>query len=286
MNWSMYSPMKRWSFILISIILMAGCVSERDIKVISFNVRLSVNDTFDGENNWKYRKEGAVKLIQNESPDLFGLQEALYNQALYMEENLPEYTKYGVDREGGLEKGEAESCALFYRTDRFKELEKGTFWLSETPDVPSKGWDADYRRVVTWILLKEKGLFGKKILYMNTHFDHKGKEARLQSGKLVVERIGEIAKNGEVVILTGDFNAKIEDPSLAPIRKTLDYSREKAPVTDSLGTFNNWGKNENVTIIDHIFYRGVTPERYRVITDDYGVPYISDHYPILFEGRL
>lgn len=277
--------MKRIFLALAAIILLGSC-AQKDLKVISFNVRVCGNDTFDGENNWKFRKEAAVKMIEAEQPDFFGLQEALYLQAKYMDENLPQYTKYGVDRDGGFEKGEAESCAIFYMTEKYKLLDKGTFWLSQTPDTPSRGWDAACHRVATWVLLQQKGVGGEKILFVNTHFDHIGKEARANSGKLIMEKIGEIMPQNALLFVSGDFNASIEDVAVAPLVEQLEYSRETSPQTDSTTTFNNWERVTKPTIIDHIFYKGVIPLRYRVITDNYGAPILSDHYPIVFECKI
>ncbi len=278
--------MKKWGVLLLMVTILSSCTGRKDLKVISFNIRVCNNDTFDGENNWKFRREAAVKMINQENPDLFGLQEALYKQAQYLEQNLPQYTKYGVDRDGGFEKGEAESCAIFYKTDKYKLLDQGTFWLSQTPDTPSRGWDAACHRVVTWVLLKQKGLFGKEILFANTHFDHKGKEARANSGRLTMERINAIAPKGAIIVLTGDFNAEIDDIAVAPIKEILAYSREASPVTDSTTTYNAWGKRDTPSIIDHIFYRNLTPLKYRTLTQDYGAPFISDHYPIVFEAEF
>lgn len=266
--------------------ILSGCSSKKDIKVMSFNIRLSPNETFDGDNRWSGRREAVIKMIETERPDVFGVQEAIYHQAKYMEENLPDYTKYGVDREGGLEKGEAEACAVFFRNDRFELVEKGTFWLSQTPDTPSMGWDAACFRVVTWVHLKEKGCCGKELFFMNTHFDHVGKVARLQSGKMIVEKIEEIVPEGVPVIVVGDFNSTLEDEALAPLKEKLSNARNSSPVTDSVPTYNDWGETPQNEVIDHIFFINVTPEKYRTITDDYGIPFLSDHYAITFEGKI
>lgn len=262
--------------------ILPSCTSQKGVKAVSFNIRLSPNDSFDGGNNWNYRQDAVIKFITTEQPDVFGVQEAIYHQAKYMEENLPQYTKYGVDRDGGLEKGEAESNAVFFKTDKYKLLDKGTFWLSETPDIPSRGWDAACHRVVTWVRLKEKGLFGKEFYFFNTHFDHKGKVARMESAKLVVAKIKEIAGEDTPVILTGDFNTTVDHEAMAPIVNFMEDAREVSPQTDNEGTFNNWGKNEKVTIIDHIFFRNLTPVKFRTVKENYGAPYISDHYPVVF----
>ncbi len=260
-------------------------VFSEEIKAISFNIRLSPNNQFDGENSWFYRKEAVLKMIKKENPDVFGVQEAIYRQAKFLEDNLKSYSKYGVDRDGGLEKGEAESCAVFYKKERFKLINFGTFWLSQTPDKPSRGWDAACHRVVTWVHLKEKEGEGKELFFMNTHFDHMGEVARRESGLLLVNKIKELVPEGVALIVTGDFNAEITSPIMEPIKTALLYARENSPLTDSFGTFNNWGKANEGYIIDHIFYKNFTPIEYRTIKEDYGVPFISDHYPILFRGR-
>ncbi len=264
---------------------------DNGLKIMSFNIRISPNKLFDGENSWYKRRKHVVKMIRREEPDLLGVQEAIYHQAKYLEEKLDDYTKYGVDRNGGIENGEAEACAVFFKTERFELLNKGTFWLSETPDKPSKGWDSACSRVITWVRLKEKDT-DEIIYFMNTHFDHKGDIARTESSKLAVSRIQEIlaANNDDIhnvpVILTGDFNCGFESESLAPLRSFMQNARTTAPVTDSTATYNAWGKTKNKETIDHIFYKNLLPVSYRAVTDKYRVPYLSDHYAIIFEAEL
>lgn len=265
-------------------IAVAGCTTKgSDISVMSFNIRLSVNDTMDGDNNWIYRKEAVVKMINDVSPDLFGIQEGVYHQVCYMDDNLPQYGRYGVGRDDGLNDGEAN--AVFYKLERFDLVEKGTFWLSATPDTVSRGWDGACNRVVTWVRLKDKMAGGKDLLYFNTHFDHIGKVAREESGKLIVAKMKELSSDKNTpVFLTGDFNANYNDPILIPIREIMGMAREVAPLSDTLNTFNNWGKvdlNGGNEIIDHIFYYNAKPLKYETIIKDWGVNYISDHYPII-----
>lgn len=266
--------------------ILPSCSPSKGVKAVSFNIRLSPNDSFDGGNNWNYRQDAVIKFILTEQPDVFGVQEAIYHQAKYMEENLPGYTKYGVDRDGGLEKGEAESNAVFFKTEKYKLLDKGTFWLSQTPDEPSRGWDAACHRVVTWVRLKEKGLFGKEFYFFNTHFDHIGQVARRESAKLLVSKVEEMVQEDVPVVITGDFNTNVEDLAMAPVVLSFKDARKVSPVTDSEGTFNNWGRNEKVTIIDHIFFKNLTPLKFRTVKENYGAPYISDHYPVVFEGQF
>ncbi|MBR5018742.1 MAG: endonuclease/exonuclease/phosphatase family protein [Bacteroidales bacterium] len=263
--------------------LLSACKSghQPEIRVMTFNIRLSPREDFDGDNCWINRREAVVRMLDESQPDLFGIQEGYIVQVNYLEEKLPEYGRYGVCRDDGLERGEAN--AIFWRKDRFELKQCNTYWLSETPDTVSLGWDGACRRIVTWAQLSDK-MTGQDVWFFNTHFDHVGKVAREEAGKLIMERMNEMVPAGDVVFLTGDFNANWDDPILEPIRAELLECRETASVTDGRNTFNAWGNKEvpdGEDIIDHIFYRGVTAERYELLTGDYGVPFVSDHWPVL-----
>ena len=261
----------------------AGCISGRgkDIKVMTFNIRLSPREDFDGDNCWNNRREAVVRMLEASKPDLFGVQEAYIAQASYLDENLSEYSRYGVCRDDGLERGEAN--AIFWRNDRFDLVQCDTYWLSETPDTVSLGWDGACRRIVTWAQLREKGT-GRDVWFFNTHFDHVGKVAREEAGKLIMERMNALVPEGVPVFLTGDFNANWDNPILDPIRAQLQECRETAPETDDANTYNAWGQKDvpsGTDIIDHIFYRGARAVKYELLTGDYGAPYISDHWPVV-----
>lgn len=171
------------------------------IKVMSWNIRLDT--PADGQNQWKYRKSGVCDLIMNESPDLLGVQEALHNQMKYMRNGLKGYKSIGVARDDGKKAG--EYSAVFYKKSRLRSMRSGTFWLSETPDQPgSRGWDAACNRVVTWSVFRDKET-GREFLMMNTHFDHVGDTARIESAALIIRKSASLS--GKLpVILTGDFN--------------------------------------------------------------------------------
>ena len=264
--------------------LFSGCKSghKADIRVMSFNIRLSPTEDFDGDNCWNNRREAVIRMLNESKPDLFGIQEGYVVQVNYMDENLPGYARYGVCRDDGLERGEAN--AIFWRTDRFEMKQCNTYWLSETPDTVSLGWDGACRRIVTWAQLYDK-VAKRDVWYFNTHFDHVGKVAREEAGKLIMARMKERVPEGDVVFLTGDFNANWDDPILEPIRAELQNCRETATAASSdLNTYHAWGKKNTdtgVDIIDHIFYRGVKAERYEVLNGDYGAPFVSDHWPVL-----
>jgi endonuclease/exonuclease/phosphatase family metal-dependent hydrolase len=275
-------------FIVAALAAMALCCScsdaksENEIVAMSFNIRLSLSDDFDGENSWVLRREAVVEMINEVNPDLFGIQEGLLGQVNYMGEHLPEYGFYGVARNDGPNTG--ESNAVFYKKSRFELLKSTTFWLSETPDEVSVGWDAAFHRIVTMVRLLDKNS-GQEFYFYNTHFDHVGKIARKESGKLIVERMKSIIPDDAAVVLTGDFNAGHNDPILDPIEEYMTSARRAAPVTDSLNTFNSWGKiapEEGGKIIDHIYFRNLIPSLFKTLTCSYaGVDYISDHYPVI-----
>ncbi len=249
---------------------------------MSFNIRLSLSDDFDGENSWILRREAVIQMINEVNPDLLGIQEGIYEQVNYMAEHLPEYGRYGVGRDDGLNRGEAN--AVFYKKSRFELLESTTFWLSETPDEVSMGWDAAFHRIVTMVRLLDKSS-GRELYFYNTHFDHIGKVAREESGKIIVQRMKNSIPENATVVLTGDFNAGHNDPILGPIEDYMTSARRAAPVTDSLNTFNGWGKiapEGGGKIIDHIYFRNLVPLLFKTLTDAYsGVEYISDHYPVI-----
>ncbi len=248
-----------------------------DLKVISYNIRLGTAK--DGDNSWEFRYPASSAMINDQKPDIFGLQEAYDFQVNYLEEACPDYKSVGVGREDGIHKG--EHMSIFYNTKTIKLLKWGTFWLSETPDVPSKGWDAQCFRTATWALLKDKAS-GRKFYYVNTHLDHVGWEARKNGMKLIVDRIDKINPKGLPMVVTGDFNMRINRPEFDDMKKMMKNAREEAVKTDHHQTANGWGKSGPDSIIDYVWYKGFSscPE-YKTITKPYmGRQYISDHYPI------
>lgn len=157
----------------------------------------------------------------------------------------------------------------------------GTFWLSETPDKPSMGWDAACKRTATWALMKDKKT-GRMFYFVNTHLDHKGKEAQRKGLELIVSRIDEINPKGYPMVLTGDFNIKPDNVALKGLEEKMQSARKIAPKTDNAATFNNWGKAKADMVIDYIYVSGFSAcTEYHTINEKYGDwKYISDHYPI------
>ena len=244
------------------------------LKVMSYNIRLgSAND---GTNSWSLRYIATGEMLEDQAPDVFGVQEALDYQVRYINE-MCGYEYVGVGRENG--KKEGEHMAIFWNKKSVSMLKWGTFWLSETPQKPSKGWDAACFRTATWALMKDKKT-GKKFYFVNTHLDHEGKEAQKNGLKLIVDRIGEINPEGYPMVLTGDFNMKPDDPNLAELDSKMQSTRKIAAVTDSHDTYNGWGRGSG--IIDYIYISGFSscPEYQTVVKRYQDRKFVSDHYPV------
>ena len=250
--------------------------APKELKVISFNIRTIARD---GDNNWENRRHATRNMLNMHNPDLFGLQEAMKPHLKYIDKFFPQYKRVGVGRDDGKKAG--ETMAIYYNTERFELLDSGTFWLSETPNKVTMGWDAACFRTVTWVQVRDKES-RKKLYYFNTHLDHRGRVAQTESIKLITEKIREIAGPRATVILGGDFNVLPEDTILAPLYEFMREARTTASVADEKGTFNAFGRQKELRILDHMFYRGrkVTCKEYRILDGDYGAPFISDHYPV------
>ena len=252
-----------------------------EIKAMSYNIRLDVKS--DGENQWDKRKERVATLLNYYEADFIGLQEVLHHQKEYLTASLTKYSVTGVGRDDGKEAGEY-SC-IYYRNDKYQILETATFWLSTTPELPSKGWDAALNRVCTYGLFKNRKT-KQKIWVFNTHFDHVGKTARLESAKLIFQKINTINQRGYPVILTGDFNSKPEEAPAQYLQSVMQNSREKSVVVHgNSDTWNAFHFNEKPNgCIDYIFLNSSNkfiPLKFATITDSYDMKYISDHFPIL-----
>ena len=249
------------------------------LKVMSYNIRNG--EASDGTNSWIYRYASSAIMLLDQKPDIFGIQEAYNYQVNYLNEVLDkDYKSVGVGREDGKSKG--EHMSVFYNKKRFSLKKWGTFWLSETPDKPSKGWDADCIRTATWTLLKDKES-GKSFFFINTHLDHVGVTARQEGLKLIISKIAELNAENLPVILVGDFNVLPDDPSIQVVNETMLNARITADRTDDLGSFNGWGKEKEKKQIDYIFYSGFEKcSFFQTVTKEYDKrTFISDHFPIM-----
>ena len=251
----------------------AMAMSAQSLFVGSYNIRYHNSDDDRNGNVWKTRCKVICDQVNFESPDIFGAQEVLHAQLGDLLGALDGYDYIGVGRDNGKTKG--EYAAIFYKKDRVKLLNKGNFWLNETPDKPKLGWDAACIRICSWGEF-EQAETGFRFYYFNLHMDHVGVVARREAAKLVVKKIGEIAK-GAPVVLPGDFNVDQTHQSYAEIVDSgmLVDSYDVAEMRYALnGTFNAF-KTNNFTEsrIDHVF---VSPsfkvKKYGVLTDTYRSP--------------
>ena len=280
--------------ILCALLFIAGCstnVSDQPFRVMTFNIRY--NNPGDGENAWPNRKDMVASVIHFHHTDLVGVQEALKEQLLDLQERLPGFAWFGVGRDDGKEAG--EYSAIFYHTDRFELLKQNTFWLSETPEIlGSFGWDAACVRIVTWGFFRNK-LSGKEFYHFNTHFDHRGEAARENSSKLIVKKIKEIAGNTPVV-LTGDFNFPPTSPLYSIITapgsagtdriylKDAQHISKQQPHGPDWSSHGFQDKGRPGNKIDYVFVsNGINVLQHGVLSDEWNGRYPSDHLPVLAE---
>lgn len=274
--------------LLLAAMLLALPAAAKDggdrYGVMSWNIRLDLAS--DGDNAWPHRRAALTALVAYYAPDIVGMQEVLLHQRQAIEADLPDYAFVGAGRDDGRDAGEASSVG--FRRDRLALIASGTFWLSPTPDRPGKGWDAAYPRVASWARLEDRRT-KRRLLAVNTHFDHVGDVARLESARQIRRWIAGQRRRGETVILTGDFNSPTTAPAYEAIVEagpgalvdTLTISR--TPHFGPSGTFTAF-RIEQVepSPIDHIFVsEGVTVLRHATLTQQTGGKLPSDHYPVL-----
>ena len=255
--------------------------AQPKLTALTYNIRY--DNPGDGEDAWPKRRDFLAGQLRFHAPDIFGIQEGLHRQLEYLSEQLPAYTRVGVGRDDGKQGG--EYSALFFLKKRFGLLASGTFWLSETPDTVSKGWDAALPRVCTFAHLHDS-LSGKKLWVFNTHFDHIGKEARRRSAELILLKIKEKNTANEPVVLMGDFNAEPQEEPVAVLTHELRDARSMSlePPFGPEGTFNAFKFNEPVKRrIDYIFLneKGLKVLQHAVLSDSRDCHYPSDHLPVL-----
>ena len=256
---------------------------ENEIKIMSFNVRTKTsNDT--GINHWDERKEACVAVVKDHKPTIIGYQEAQYSsQWVYLKNQLAaDYESYGVNRSDGKESGSGEVVGIMWDPKIVKKIEVGTFWLSETPDKPSKGWDANYYRTATWGLFKHIAT-GQIFFMVNTHLDHESVTAQVEGMKLIANKFQDYQKEVDALFLTGDLNVEATHEAIDAIKGFMRNARTYANRSDNFGTTNSFESETKKSKIDHIYYNKElkNPVEYYTIRDTYnGVKFVSDHYPI------
>jgi endonuclease/exonuclease/phosphatase family metal-dependent hydrolase len=251
------------------------------LRVASYNLRY--NNAGDGADAWPNRKEMVKNLVRHYDFDVFGIQEGLRGQLNDVAE-LPAYAFVGRGRDDGKEAG--EHSAIFYKKARLQLLQTGDFWLSQTPDRPSLGWDATCcNRICTWARFKDLQS-GQVFYFFSVHFDHEGVEARRQSGKLMAQKVQEIAK-GAPVICVGDLNSTPDTEQVKTLQASLHdaYLATARPPYGPVGTFNGFKLDAPLADrIDYVFVSaGCQVLTYAVLTDSMRGHYPSDHFPVMTE---
>ena len=269
----------------VSALMTTGAVPTKPacppVRVMSYNIRLDFES--DGPNRWSERRGQFIGQVQLMHPSILGLQEVMAGQKADLERALPDHTFLGIARDDGRSAGEFSNLAI--ERNSFSVQSSGTFWLSSTPDRPSKGWDAAYRRIATWAHLVRRS-DGQRFLALNTHLDNEGKRARLEGARQIVRWISRNRGKKELVIVTGDLNS---EPGSPPLRELTQYLRDartasKSPPVGPEGTFNDFQPLPTESLrIDYVLADpSLGVDRYAVLAwhADQG-RVASDHFPIV-----
>lgn len=275
--------MKKLLFLL-TLTAAVSCNTPQELAVMTLNMRY--DNPEDGMNNWRFRRERIAGLIRSEAVDLLGTQEVLANQFDDLQALLPGYRAVGVGREDGARAGEFN--AVFFRSDRFELLDSGVFWLSEEPETPgSKGWDGACERLATWTVLRDKS--GRELLFINTHLDHVGEQARREGVALLLRLHRDAARRP-----SGDPYGRFQRRTLVAViahvvadgtlRSAWDTALERHGTAWSFSDFGQLPEEER-PLIDYVFCGGGLEVRScSILPDTLGGGYLSDHAPV--EARL
>lgn len=276
---------RSYPFAVLLVVLFAPTVvvgEETSIKVTTYNIRYA--NPRDGEDVWPNRRQFVIEYARGS--DIIGMQEVTEPQFAQLRSGLSEFDSYGLGRDDG--KSGGEHAPIFYRKTRFELTDKGTFWLSESPQtVGKKGWDAALPRTCTWVNLRERES-GRQIFVANTHFDHRGVRARAESGKLIVKQFSKLPADRPTVVM-GDFNCLPDSEPYDAIASSFKDARQTAK-SKPLGPSSTWNGFREIVpgrIIDHVFVRSI--DVLKLSTDDPRTAdgrFASDHLPVQVLVRL
>jgi endonuclease/exonuclease/phosphatase family metal-dependent hydrolase len=277
--------MKNKPNLLLFLLCFVQCVFAQQFTVMTYNIRLDVAS--DADNDWNHRKNFLTNQLAYYTPDIFGIQEALPHQVVDIQLALPEYKHIGIGREG---ENQGEASSIFYQSKQYAVQNETTFWLSPTPDVLSKGWDAACLRVCTFGLFTQLKT-GKQFWVFNTHLDHMGEEARTNSLELILAKIKAVNTQNYPVILMGDFNSIPNHLRIQNLKNNLNDTRDYSETKPfgPAGTFNGFAHNKPVTdLIDYVFVSksGIEVKKYAVLSDAINTHYPSDHLPVFVHLEL
>ena len=281
-------------FILIQFFVLVMAVSgyAQTFKVATYNIKYNIPENYKADSSrgedWQRRGPAIARLIEYHKFEIFGTQEGLLHQLEDLKDWLPNFENVGVGRDDGKKGG--EHAAIFFDKNRFSVMEKGDFWLSETPDKPSKGWDATCcNRLCSWALLKDASS-DQEFFIFNAHFDHQGVKAREESAVLILQKINEIVEDKPVVFM-GDLNGDHESAWYNYLKDSEVLNDTFLMVDDPYmqnGSFNGFGRRtESKNIIDHVFVSShFKTNSWAILTDTYHGKFPSDHFPIAVSMTL
>ena len=252
--------------------------NTQNIKVISYNIRY--NNPNDKVNIWSNRKSTVIEFISNENADFVGMQEVLSSQLIDLMNLLPRYNFIGVGRDDGKIRG--EYSPILFNNNKYEVLESDTFWLSETPNEISVGWDASMERICTYGLFKNLNS-NKKIWIFNTHFDHVGTLAREKSVELIIDKINKLNEMNYPVLLTGDFNLEDENKSIKKLQNEfIDSKKDILKSNHFYGTYNGFNNVKSNKRIDYVFFKNlILINSKHVYIKTKAENWASDHHPVV-----
>ncbi|WP_229416741.1 endonuclease/exonuclease/phosphatase family protein [Massilia eburnea] len=269
---------------LVALAPSAFAQQDATLNIATYNLRM--NTAEDGPNAWPHRKELVERLVRYHDFDVFATQEGLPDQIADLG-GMQEYAHVGVGRDDGKQAG--EHSAIFYKRQRFTLLRNADFWLSQTPDRPSLGWDATCcHRIASWAQLQDRQT-GRKFYFFSVHFDHEGEVARRESAKLMLRKVKEIAGSAPVIV-AGDFNSVPETEQIGTMKSQLAdaFDISAKPAYGPVGTFN--GFKIDSPLKERIDYVFVSPQvkvlSYAALTDSFHGRFPSDHLPVLIKARI
>lgn len=252
--------------------------NDGSIKMMSYNLRC-ISPTDLGKKSWFYRADLIIDDIENEKPGIIGFQEATKWHYAYLTDTLQGYDSVITYRD---EAFNSEGCPIFYNTALYTLVDKGSFWLSETPEVMSKSWGAQYNRVCSYVILTDK-VSDKDFVVFNTHLSHVSDEARINGIKVVLDKIAEFGSLPAVIM--GDFNAQEGSETYVRVTENFDDARYAADDTSDSHTYQGWGNPDKYKRIDYFMVSktGIDVKSYKVLSGIHDGVYSSDHCPIVLE---
>lgn len=247
-----------------------------ELRVMSCNLRC-ISPTDFGKKSWFYRADLTIKNIEAEAPDIIGFQESTKYHYAYLCDTLKGYDSVITYRDNAFL---SEGCPVFYRADKYTLIDKGSFWLSETPEVMSKDWNSACYRVCSYVILETIDSKTQFVVF-NTHLDHISDEARINGINVILDKIKEFG--GLPSMIMGDFNAEEDSETYKSATENFLDAKYQTDNTMKGCTYQAFGKALDRENIDYLMISktGFSVNSYKVVTTTYDGVYTSDHFPLL-----